>query len=59
MGISLMKYLVKEGEDWENLTDGEFEHKRNWLSNNIYRNLETIGRIDLTSSLQILNFYFS
>jgi len=54
-----MKYLVKEGEDWENLTDGEFEHKRNWLSNNIYRNLETIGRIDLTSSLQILNFYFS
>jgi len=42
-----MKLLVKEGEDWEHFTANEFDKKRNWLSNNIHRNLKTIGTIDV------------
>lgn len=47
MGLSIMKLLVKEGEDWEHFTANEFDKKRNWLSNNIHRNLKTIGTIDV------------
>lgn len=47
MGLSIMKLLVKEGEDWEHFTANEFDKKRNWLSNNIHRNLKIIGTIDV------------